>query len=317
MRVQMQNNQAEARAEAEQQLEEVFWCDFFRWHAPALCWCRVEGFERLVDHVVELEYGCDISAPVAVIWRGPHSYEPRAVHGRFLVPAGGGLTPIFCRAPSTSSTAAVHVSTYSRWISISAIMITSIVRDVRKHPFVALHHQLVRPRDQLNVVHLVEGFHHVAAEEISRAPRAEAPAVALLGIAPEQIAHGSVVGHLALPVDRADLVQIRHHRREPPVHAKNLVLDQRGEREVVENFGAVPPDIHGTVLAQTLVVETVHLGDLPRFVVSADQKHALGIPDLQREQQQKGLHGVEPSVYEVAHEEVACLRAVASDPEEF
>lgn len=43
-----------------------------------------------------------------------------------------------------------------------------------------------------------------------------------LGVGPEEVAHGTVVGHLLLAVDGADLVQRLDGRREAPVHAKDL-----------------------------------------------------------------------------------------------
>lgn len=52
------------------------------------------------------------------------------------------------------------------------------------------------------------------------------------------------------------------------MHAKNLAVDDSREGEVVEYFGAVPPDRDGTVFPEALVIEAIHLRDLPRLVVT-------------------------------------------------
>ena len=64
------------------------------------------------------------------------------------------------------------------------------------------------------------------------------------------------------------------------MYAEDFVLDNGREREVVEDLSAVSPNIDGAILPQTLVVEPVHLGDLPRFVVAANQSDAVRIAHL-------------------------------------
>ena len=71
------------------------------------------------------------------------------------------------------------------------------------------------------------------------------------------------------------------------------------------------------VAATHLVVEAVHLCDLPRLVVAADQRDAVGVANLEREQQQEGLDRVEAAVDEIAHEEIVCVGHVAADLEEL
>ena len=53
------------------------------------------------------------------------------------------------------------------------------------------------------------------------------------------------------------------------VQTENVVVDEGREREVVEQVGEVLPHVRVPVLSQTLVVEAVHLRDLPRLVVAA------------------------------------------------
>ena len=76
------------------------------------------------------------------------------------------------------------------------------------------------------------------------------------------------------------LVQGVHRGGKTAVHAEDAVIDDCGETEVVEYLRAVLPHIHAPVLFQALIVEAVHLGDLPALVVSSDEGDAVGVPDL-------------------------------------
>ena len=71
------------------------------------------------------------------------------------------------------------------------------------------------------------------------------------------------------------------------------------------------------VLAQALVVEAVHLRDLPRLVVAADERDAVGVAHFECEEQQECLDRVEPAVDEIAHEKVVGVGAVVADEEEL
>ena len=84
------------------------------------------------------------------------------------------------------------------------------------------------------------------------------------------------------------------------MHAKHPAVHDRAEREVVKHVAAPPPHVGAAVLALALVVEPVDLGDLPRFVVAADERDAFGVAHLEGEQEQEGLDAVEPSVDEIA-----------------
>lgn len=90
------------------------------------------------------------------------------------------------------------------------------------------------------------------------------------------------------------------------MHAEHPAVDDRAEREVVEDLAAPAPDVAAAVLALAFVVEAVHLRDLAGLVVPPNQRYALGVADLEREQQQEGLHAVEPAV-----DKVACGRSVS------
>jgi len=86
------------------------------------------------------------------------------------------------------------------------------------------------------------------------------------------------------------------------VHRKDFILNDGAEGEVVKDFRAVPPHIHRTVFPQAFVVESVHLSDLSTFVISADERDAVGIADFECEEEEECFDGIVASVNKVAEE---------------
>ena len=62
--------------------------------------------------------------------------------------------------------------------------------------------------------------------------------------------------------------------------AENFVVDDGGEGQVVEDFGAVAPDVDRAVFAEALVVESVDLRDLAGLVVPSKNGYALAVSNL-------------------------------------
>ena len=96
-----------------------------------------------------------------------------------------------------------------------------------------------------------------------------------------------------------------------------LIFDEGGEGEVVEEVGEVSPYVCVAVLAEAFVVETIHLRDLPRFVVSAEDCHSVAISEFESNKEGDGLDRVVPSVDVITHEEVISVGRVAADAEQF
>ena len=65
--------------------------------------------------------------------------------------------------------------------------------------------------------------------------------------------------HLLKSVQRADVVQAVDAGTEAAVQAEDLTVHQRRQRQIVEQVGEVLPHVGVAVLAQALVIETVHL----------------------------------------------------------
>ena len=97
----------------------------------------------------------------------------------------------------------------------------------------------------------------------------------------------------------------------------HLVVDEGREGQEVEQVGEVLPDVGVAVLAQALVVEAVHLGDLARLVVAAQDRDAVAVPHLERDEERHRLDRVVAAVDVVAHEEVVGVGRVATDAEQL
>ncbi|EJK55842.1 hypothetical protein THAOC_24375, partial [Thalassiosira oceanica] len=188
-------------------------------------------------------------------------------------------------------------------------------RDERvvEHAPVPLHDELVGAGDEVEVVPLVEHADDVAAEEVAGAAGAQAPPVDLLG--------------------RVDT------RTESTVHGEYLVLDNGRQAQVVEDLRAVPPHVDASVLPEALVLRVGELSVLRAFIEASQSssqttppaarqyassahsrrttRYPVGVPDLERQQEQEGLHRVVAPVDEVAEEEVVLVGALAAHLEEL
>jgi hypothetical protein len=86
------------------------------------------------------------------------------------------------------------------------------------------------------------------------------------------------------------------------VQAEDLVVDEGGEGQVVEEVGEVLPDVGVAVLAQALVVEAVDLSDLAGLVVATKNGDALRVSNLESDEESDGLDGIVATVDVVAWE---------------
>jgi len=101
------------------------------------------------------------------------------------------------------------------------------------------------------------------------------------------------------------------------MHAENFVVDDSCQRQIVEYFSAVSPDIDWTVLAKALVVKAIDLSNLSALVVASDQRDAFWVADLQGQQKQERLHRVVASVNEITHKQVVRIGTFSTDLEKF
>ena len=96
--------------------------------------------------------------------------------------------------------------------------------------------------------------------------------------------------YLLYPVQRANVVERVDGWGQAAVKAEDLVVDESGKGEEVEEVGEVFPDVCVAVLSQALVVEAVDLGDLAGFVIASEDGDALGVADLKSDEEGDGLN---------------------------
>lgn len=78
--------------------------------------------------------------------------------------------------------------------------------------------------------------------------------------------------------------------------AEDLVVDEGGKGEVIEEIGEDFPDVGIAVFTETFIVETVDLRDLTGLVVSTQNGDPLGVPNLERNEERHCLDRVVSTV---------------------
>lgn len=84
------------------------------------------------------------------------------------------------------------------------------------------------------------------------------------------------------------------------MHAENAAVNDGAQREIIEDFATPAPHVATAVFALTLVVKSVHLGDLPRLVVPADERDAIWISHFERQEEEEGFDAVEATIHEIS-----------------
>eukprot|EP01136_Pigoraptor_vietnamica_P039277 Opistho-1_new@9865 len=184
-------------------------------------------------------------------------------------------------------------------------------------PVVTLHDKLVGARHECKAVIVVERLRNVLAERVAGAARRNAPAAPVVGIGPEKVAHGTLVGDLLDAIKRPNVVERVDGRREAAVEAEDLVLHKRREGEEVKEVRKILPHVRVAVLAEALVVKAVHLRNLSALVVAAKDRDALAEADLKRNEERHRLHRVVATVDIIAHEEIVCVGRLAANAEQL
>ena len=117
--------------------------------------------------------------------------------------------------------------------------------------------------------------------------------------------------------DKANLVKSLNIGRKSSVDAEDLSFNDGSSAEEIEDFCAVLPGVGVSVFTHALVVESVDLGDLSSLVVTSEESDVAGVLQLQAHQELECLYGVETTVNEIAHKNVAGLGNFSSLVEEL
>lgn len=102
--------------------------------------------------------------------------------------------------------------------------------------------------------------------------------------------------NLLYTIEGLDVIKGIDTGRETSVEAEDLVIDEGGEGEVIEQISKVFPNVCISIFSETFVVETVDLGDLARFVISAKNGNSLRVSNFEGDEQSNGFNRIVPSV---------------------
>lgn len=78
------------------------------------------------------------------------------------------------------------------------------------------------PSHQSQPIVMVERLANILTKSVSSASRGDAPPASVVGVGPEQVAHGSFVGYFLNSVNRTDVVERVDGRGESTVQAEDL-----------------------------------------------------------------------------------------------
>jgi hypothetical protein len=96
------------------------------------------------------------------------------------------------------------------------------------------------------------------------------------------------------------LVYGLQHWAQATVDAKDTAVDDGAKSEIIKDFATPTPHVAAAVLALTLVVKSIHLGDLSRLVVSTDERDAIWISHFERQEEEEGFDAVKAAIHEVS-----------------
>ena len=103
-------------------------------------------------------------------------------------------------------------------------------------------------------------------------------------IRPENIAEESSVGHIARARNIGNLVHLTKFRRQAPVHANDLVIDDGTARQTVEGVAKLLPHLDRKAAA-AFVIKAIDAVDPRTLMVAAQQEKVLWILNFVGKQQ--------------------------------
>lgn len=132
---------------------------------------------------------------------------------------------------------------------------------------VSLFNDLVCSTHKVDIMFFAKSPNDILSKNVGNASVVGRPAVDLIRISPEQIAQDSLIRHVLWPVDSINLSKRAKLGRKTAVHAKDSLVDDGRDGQVVEHVAEFPP--HADVVSSlALVVKAVHPGDRVAFVVA-------------------------------------------------
>lgn len=157
----------------------------------------------------------------------------------------------------------------------------------------------------------------VPSEEVACSSGWNRPPFYQLRVRPKQVAHDTFLGNFSEPIYFFKIVDFLNVWGESSVHTENLVVDDCGDSEIVEDLGKSSPDIQRAVLFNALVIEAVNLGDESWLVISSEEGDSVFIAHLQGEEKEESFDTVSSSIDVVPKENVVGVGRIATNFEQF
>mmetsp|Transcript_10877 Transcript_10877/g.30026 ORF Transcript_10877/g.30026 Transcript_10877/m.30026 type:complete len:251 (+) Transcript_10877:904-1656(+) len=171
--------------------------------------------------------------------------------------------------------------------------------------------------DEVQSIDVGELFCDVLPKGVSSSAGGDTPTASVIGIGPNEIAHGSLVRHLLDTVEVAGVIEGVDGWGEASVQAEYTIGNDGSHWQVIKGVREVLPNVGVSVLSEAFVVESVHLRDLTTLVVASQDCDAVSVPHFERHEQRDCLQRVVSSVDVVTHEQIVRLRTRTPDAEEF
>lgn len=96
-----------------------------------------------------------------------------------------------------------------------------------------------------------------------------------------------------------NIIDSPHLRRQPSMHAQDLLVDDGRKGHVIEDIDQGEPDSLSnvvTVLLQTLIHQTVDHGSVVVFMVASEKEASFRLEDLADEEEDDRLHSLNSTV---------------------
>ena len=145
-------------------------------------------------------------------------------------------------------------------------------------PLVSLIHELMGTGNAFEAIDVVEFGSDFVAEQPARTSWAYSPCAHFLRVAPDKVTEGTLVRDLLGTSDNTDLIESADLGTEAAVYAEDFAIDERCKGKEVEDLTCCFPHRCVAILLLALFVESVHLGDLARFVVPSDKRDPVWVP---------------------------------------
>ena len=124
-------------------------------------------------------------------------------------------------------------------------------------PVVSVHDKLMRTCDSSQAVRVVELLRDVLSEGVTSASGRDTPTTTVIGVRPEQVTDGALVGGLLDAIELTNLVKCINARGETTVQTEDLAGDHGRQGQVIEKLCELLPHVGVAVLTQALIVESI------------------------------------------------------------